>query len=72
MSDRRAVLHVRDLAVIDTFQFFGPSDTPDQTPSTRSGVDLVPCARPLIAGQHPAMGERDRVERHVGNRRSSG
>jgi hypothetical protein len=28
MSDRRAVLHVRDLPVIDTFQFFGPSDTP--------------------------------------------
>ena len=28
MSDRRAVLQVRDLAVIDTFQFFGPSDTP--------------------------------------------
>ena len=28
MSDRRAMLRVRDLAVIDTFQFFGPSDTP--------------------------------------------
>jgi hypothetical protein len=28
MSDRRAVLQVRDLAVIDTFQFFGPSDAP--------------------------------------------
>jgi hypothetical protein len=28
MSDRRAVLRVRDLPVIDTFQFFGPSDTP--------------------------------------------
>ena len=28
MSDRRAVLDVRDLAVIDTFQFFGSSDTP--------------------------------------------
>ena len=28
MSDRRATLRLRDLAVIDTFQFFGPSDTP--------------------------------------------
>jgi hypothetical protein len=28
MSDRRAVLHVRNLPVIDTFQFFGPNDTP--------------------------------------------
>jgi hypothetical protein len=28
MNDRRAVLHVKDLPVIDTFQFFGPSDTP--------------------------------------------
>jgi hypothetical protein len=28
MNDRRAVVHVRDLPVIDTFQFFGPSDTP--------------------------------------------
>jgi hypothetical protein len=28
MNNRRAVLHVRNLAVIDTFQFFGPSDTP--------------------------------------------
>jgi hypothetical protein len=28
MSNRRAVLHVRNLPVIDTFQFFGPSDTP--------------------------------------------
>jgi hypothetical protein len=28
MNNRRAVLHVRDLPVIDTFQFFGPSDTP--------------------------------------------
>lgn len=28
MSNRRAVLHVKNLAVIDSFQFFGPSDTP--------------------------------------------
>jgi hypothetical protein len=28
MADRRATLRVRDLAVIDTFQFFGPNDTP--------------------------------------------
>ena len=28
MNGRRAVLHVRNLPVIDTFQFFGPSDTP--------------------------------------------
>ena len=28
MNNRRAVLHVRNLPVIDTFQFFGPSDTP--------------------------------------------
>ena len=28
MGARRAVLHVRNLPVIDTFQFFGPSDTP--------------------------------------------
>src|SRR5262245_15434782 len=28
MSSRRGVLHVRNLAVIDTFQFFGPSSTP--------------------------------------------
>lgn len=28
MSSRRAVLHVQNLAVIDSFQFFGPSDTP--------------------------------------------
>jgi hypothetical protein len=28
MSNRRAVLHVKNLPVIDTFQFFGPSDTP--------------------------------------------
>lgn len=28
MSDRRATLRVRDLAVIDTFQFFGPNDAP--------------------------------------------
>jgi hypothetical protein len=28
MNNRRAVLHVKDLPVIDTFQFFGPSDTP--------------------------------------------
>jgi hypothetical protein len=27
-SGRRAVLTVRDLAVVDSFQFFGPSDTP--------------------------------------------
>ena len=28
MSNRRAVLLVKDLPVIDSFQFFGPSDTP--------------------------------------------
>ena len=28
MNNRRAVLHVKDLPVIDTFQFFGPNDTP--------------------------------------------
>jgi hypothetical protein len=28
MSNRRAVLRVKDLPVIDSFQFFGPSDTP--------------------------------------------
>jgi hypothetical protein len=28
MSNRRAVLDVKDLPVIDTFQFFGPNDTP--------------------------------------------
>jgi hypothetical protein len=28
MNGRRAVLHVRNLPVIDTFQFFGSSDTP--------------------------------------------
>ena len=28
MNNERAVLHVRNLPVIDTFQFFGPSDTP--------------------------------------------
>ena len=28
MNNRRAVMHVRRLPVIDTFQFFGPSDTP--------------------------------------------
>ena len=28
MSDTRAVLRVRDLAVIDSFQFFGPNEAP--------------------------------------------
>jgi hypothetical protein len=28
IDDRRAILHVRQLPVIDTFQFFGPNDTP--------------------------------------------
>ena len=28
MSNRRAVLQVKNLPVIDTFQFFGPFDTP--------------------------------------------
>jgi hypothetical protein len=28
MSSRRAVLNVRNMPVIDTFQFFGPSDAP--------------------------------------------
>ena len=28
MDNQRAILHVRNLPVIDTFQFFGPSDTP--------------------------------------------
>ena len=28
MNSRRGVLHVRNLPVIDTFQFFGPSNTP--------------------------------------------
>jgi hypothetical protein len=28
MNNRRALLQVKDLPVIDTFQFFGPSDTP--------------------------------------------
>jgi hypothetical protein len=28
MHNGRAVLHVRTLPVIDTFQFFGPNDTP--------------------------------------------
>jgi hypothetical protein len=28
MRGRRAVLQVKNLPVIDTFQFFGPSDTP--------------------------------------------
>jgi hypothetical protein len=27
-DNRRATLHVRNLPVIDTFQFFGPNDTP--------------------------------------------
>jgi hypothetical protein len=27
-DNRRAILHVRDLPVIDSFQFFGPNDTP--------------------------------------------
>jgi hypothetical protein len=29
MDGRRAVLHVRNLPLIDTFQFFGPSDAPE-------------------------------------------
>ena len=28
MNNRRAVLQVKNLPVIDTFQFFGPNDTP--------------------------------------------
>ena len=28
VDSRRALLHVRNLPVIDTFQFFGPNDTP--------------------------------------------
>jgi hypothetical protein len=28
MDHRRAVLHVKNLPVIDTFQFFGPNNTP--------------------------------------------
>ena len=28
IDDQRAILHVRNLPVIDTFQFFGPNDTP--------------------------------------------
>lgn len=28
IDDERAILHVRNLPVIDTFQFFGASDTP--------------------------------------------
>jgi hypothetical protein len=28
MSGQRATLRLRDLSVIDTFQFFGPNDTP--------------------------------------------
>jgi hypothetical protein len=28
IGSRRAVLHVKNLPVIDTFQFFGPNDTP--------------------------------------------
>jgi hypothetical protein len=28
MGSRRAILHVKNLPVIDSFQFFGPSDTP--------------------------------------------
>jgi hypothetical protein len=28
MSNRRAVLHAKNMAVIDTFRFLGPSDTP--------------------------------------------
>jgi hypothetical protein len=28
MNNRRAVLRAKNMAVIDTFQFFGPSDTP--------------------------------------------
>ena len=28
MSNRRAVLRVRNFPVVDSFQFFGPSDTP--------------------------------------------
>ena len=28
MSNRRAVLHVKNVPVIDTFQFFGPNSTP--------------------------------------------
>jgi hypothetical protein len=27
-DNRRAILHVQNMPVIDTFQFFGPSDTP--------------------------------------------
>ena len=28
MNSQRGILHIRNLPVIDTFQFFGPSDTP--------------------------------------------
>jgi hypothetical protein len=28
MDSRRAILHVQNMPVIDTFQFFGPNDTP--------------------------------------------
>jgi hypothetical protein len=28
VDDRRAILHVQNLPVIDSFQFFGPNDTP--------------------------------------------
>jgi len=28
IDDQRAILHVQNLPVIDTFQFFGPNDTP--------------------------------------------
>ncbi len=56
-SGRRAVLEVEDLAVLDSFQFFGPNQTPASV-SLRvewrasdgfvpRGKDLSPCRRPI-------------------------
>ena len=48
MSNRRAVLRVRNFPVIDTFQFFGPNDTPalvDFTVDWRASAPLVPRGR---------------------------
>lgn len=56
LSHRRAILRVRNLPVVDSFQFFGPSDTPalvDVTvewrasgPAVARGVGGVPPTDP--------------------------
>jgi hypothetical protein len=65
MTSRRAVLSVKNMPVIDTFQFFGPSDAPALDSYT--SVVLDGAGNPVISYCDVGPGDLQLVHRDDGN-----